>query len=245
MSNKCLNCNQSTEGNYCSNCSQKTTTHRLSIKHFFVHDFVHGILHVDKGFFFTIRELFIRPGHSIREYVQGKRINHFNSFATIILLLTIEYFFTSWVKVDVTNVVSKEGTSGLLKVLEHYSKIVIFLAIPFNAMVSYFLFRKTGQNYTENLVLNMYMLCGWLCISFLFQAAMIFISNVETLKIINQVVIALIFIYVFIFYYQYFSAFGYNKLSLAIRCFVIALVILTIKAQINNGLNEIGLRYFH
>lgn len=92
MTNNCLNCNEELVGKYCSNCSQPASTHRFSLSHVFKHDFVHGIFHFDKGFFFTIKELFTRPGHSIREYVKGKRVKHFNYFATVLLLLTIIYF---------------------------------------------------------------------------------------------------------------------------------------------------------
>lgn len=156
--------------------------------------------------------------------------------------MTLSYFLGKLVTADITAIVN--NSSGLLRVLKEYQKIVIFLGIPFYALASYLLFRKSGQNYTENLVLNIYMMCGWVTLSLLLVIAMIFTRNVEFLGLINDVLIALIFIYVFIFYYQYFSAFGFKKVSLILRVFFISLLILTIRAQINTGLNEIGLRYF-
>lgn len=35
------------------------------------------VFHLDEGFLFTIKELFIRPRHSIIEYVQGKKSKTF------------------------------------------------------------------------------------------------------------------------------------------------------------------------
>lgn len=84
---KCLNCNNQIQNNFCSVCGQKLSTHRYSLQHFFVHDLVHGVFHVDKGFLFTIKELFTRPGHSMREFIEGKRANHFNYFSLVLIIL--------------------------------------------------------------------------------------------------------------------------------------------------------------
>ncbi len=243
MANHCLNCNENVVGNYCSNCGQKTSTHQFSIKHFFVHDFLHGILHLDKGLPYTIKELFTRPGHSIREYVQGKRIKHFNYFATVIFILALDHFVSGWFHIDVAKFMS--SSTGFLKVAKEYSKILSFLGVPFYALVSYLMFKKSKQNFTENLVLNIYMLCGWLFIGFLFKILIIFIHSSEAFHTANLFFVAFIHIYISVFYYQYFSAFKYKKISLIIRSILMALIILFLKQQINNLINEIGLRYFH
>jgi hypothetical protein len=69
---KCLNCNNTIDKNFCNICGQKTSTHRFSIKHILDAGILNGIFMINKGFFFTIKELFTRPGHSIREYINGK-----------------------------------------------------------------------------------------------------------------------------------------------------------------------------
>jgi hypothetical protein len=246
MTNNCLNCNKEISGNFCSNCSQATATHRFSLHHVFQHDFIHGIFHFDKGFFFTIKELFTRPGHSIREYVQGKRVKHFNYFATIILLMTIGYFIKKWSKVDATVLYDdKQTIEGLLKVLKEYSKVTVFLNIPIISIVSYLFFRKSKQNYTENLVLNLYLLCGTLTISLLLTISLVFSDNKDFLVSVNYFAIALTFLYVFIFYYQYFSVFGLKKYQLIIRVIIISVLYLLTKQTINNILNIIGLKYLH
>ena len=243
MTNNCLNCNDEISGKYCSNCSQATSTHRFSLSHVIKHDFIHGIFHFDKGFFYTIKELFSRPGNSIREYVQGKRTKHFNYFSTIILLLTIGYFLKKWTKIEVSSLYDKESLSGVFKVLKEYSKITVFLNIPINALVSFLLFKKSKQNYTENLVLNLYLLCGLLVISFVLPIFMIFTDNKDFLLLVNSFLSALTFLYVIIFYYQYFSAFNYKKSSLIIRVIIIAILYLATKQATNIILNTIGLKY--
>ncbi|WP_410478949.1 DUF3667 domain-containing protein [Pedobacter gandavensis] len=245
MTNTCLNCNEVILEKFCSNCSQATSTHRISLKHVFQHDFIHGIFHFDKGFFYTIKELFTRPGHSIREYVQGKRVKHFNSFATIILLLTIGYFIKKWTKFDASVLYDdKETIKGLLKVLKDYSKITVFLSIPIVSIASYLFFKKSKQNYAENLVLNLYLLCGTLTISLIATIFTNFSDNKDYLVSLNYFAIALTFFYVIIFYYQYFSVFDLKKYQLIIRVVIIAVLYLLTKKLMDDSLNIIGLKYF-
>ncbi|MDV3752058.1 DUF3667 domain-containing protein [Elizabethkingia anophelis] len=244
MTNNCLNCNEELVGKYCNNCSQPASTHRFSLSHVFKHDFVHGIFHFDKGFFFTIKELFTRPGHSIREYVQGKRVKHFNYFATVLLLLTIIYFVKKWAKIESSDLFDT-NVKGLLKVQKDYSKITVFLNIPIIAFISFLLFQRSKQNYTENLVLNMYLLCGLTVISLILPICMIFTDNKESLFIVNYFVTVLVFLYIIIFYYQYFSVFNYKKYDLIIRIILISILYMAIKQLINTILNNVGLKYFY
>lgn len=243
MTNNCLNCNEKITAKFCSNCSQATSTHRFSLSHVIKHDFIHGIFHFDKGFFYTIKELFSRPGHSIREYVQGKRVKHFNYFATIILLLTINYFLKKWTRIDISTLFNKTAVSGLFKVLKDYSKITAFLHIPIIAFVSYLLFKKSKQNYTENLVLNLYLLCGVLTISLIFPISMILSDNKEFLLGVNILLSVLTFLYIAFFYYQYFSVFDLKKYKLIIRSILIAALYLLTKQVINNILNTVGTKF--
>jgi hypothetical protein len=62
MAKLCLNCNRKLEGNFCIHCGQSAEIHRFTVKHVFSHDFAHPIFHFDKGLFFSVKELFFRPG---------------------------------------------------------------------------------------------------------------------------------------------------------------------------------------
>lgn len=242
---QCLNCDQIVSENYCPNCGQETSTHRYSLKHFFVHDFIHGIFHFDNGFFYTIKELFTRPGHTVREFINGKRTKHFNYFATVIILLTINYFLSKLVKIDLTEVFNKQSVSGLTKVIKDYSKITTFIVIPINALFSYLIFRKSKQNYTENLVLNIFLLAGIITFRVFLYLTMIMTNDVEVIRIINLIVVCLIYVYTAIFFYQYFSAYNFSKINLLIRVLLIAALFLITKQGLNNLINEIGIRYMH
>ena len=55
----CLNCTAATISKFCSNCGQKTEIHRITLKHFLFHDILHGVWHMEKGIFFTTKEVVI------------------------------------------------------------------------------------------------------------------------------------------------------------------------------------------
>lgn len=241
----CLNCNSRISANFCSNCGQQTSTHRYSLKHFFAHDFIHGIFHFDSGFFYTLKELFTRPGDSIREFVQGKRVRHFNYFTLVVLLLTIIYFLSKWTKVDLTELLNKESVSGLSKVLRDYSKISNFIIVPINALFSYLIFRKSKQNYTENLILNIFLLAGILVFRFLLYIPMLFSASILLFSFMNITVTLLTFIYIIIFYYQYFKGFSFSKAALIRKVLIIAILIVITKQGVNVLINQVGIHYLH
>lgn len=80
----CKNCGNRFEGIYCSYCRQLAETHRITWREL-AHQLPHALFHADKGVLYTIKELTIRPGHSIRDYLSGKRAYHFNPLLFLIL----------------------------------------------------------------------------------------------------------------------------------------------------------------
>ena len=91
----CKNCLSKIHGNYCAQCGHAAKLKRID-GHFILHEIEH-VLHFEKGLFFTIRELLIRPGKSVREYVSGRRDRLFKPIIFIIvasLIYTLaEHFF--------------------------------------------------------------------------------------------------------------------------------------------------------
>lgn len=245
MPNKCLNCNNETENNFCSFCGQKTSTHKFSLQHFFVHDFLHGVFHFDKGFTYTIKELFTRPGHSIREFIEGKRINHFNYFAFILVIIAIGHYMGSFSQINKHELYGSTY-AGFQKVAKEYYKIVSLAGIPLFALASYLLFRSSKLNYTEHLVLNIYRLSAYLIMTTIFVFISLFYTNVSGLRILNKGLAFSEIIYTSWFFYQYFSVFGYKKWGLILKSILMAIILIAI----NNGLigyivEQIGLMFFH
>lgn len=226
----CLNCNSQVTGKFCPNCGQKSSTHRYSLTHFFTHGLIHGLFHVDSGILYTIKELFTRPGHSIREYIQGKRIRHFNYLTLLVVLATIGYFLSEITTVTLTGLFSLDTDSAVyLNSLESFSteypKTFILLTIPLYALTSYLWFRKAKQNFTEHLVINAYKASAELIIVAIFWVITLFYTNKSGLYAAYTAMGLLVIVYSTWYYYQYFATFGYGKISLVLRSFLASITI--------------------
>ena len=98
----CKNCNYNFKGKYCNNCGQTADTHRLDF-HYLWHQFKHGLLHFDDGILYSGIELFTRPGHSIREFVNGKRVGYFSFVTLLLLILGISHFLSEYAQVKISD----------------------------------------------------------------------------------------------------------------------------------------------
>ncbi len=162
----CRNCKFEYEGNFCSHCGQPASTHELNF-HYLWHDIQHGVLHFDKGLPFTLRQLFSRPGHAIRDFIEGKRTRYFKPISLVLILAGIYGFLSHYFHIDVLEGIIVIGGSGpelehaneLLKeanewIAGHYA-VVALLQIPVYALSTRIAFK--GYNYVEHLVLNSYL----------------------------------------------------------------------------------------
>ena len=169
MTTICKNCHDHFEGNYCSHCGQSSNTHKINI-HFVWHDIQHGLLHFDKGILFTIKELFARPGFTIREFIEGKRVNHYKPLSLVLVLAGVLAILSHHFKVDMDFLVKVTSTTtggaaptsktGFLEVkdwLDNNFTLVTLLFLPLNGVASFLAFKKYGYNYTEHLVFNAFL----------------------------------------------------------------------------------------
>ena len=88
----CLNCGHLVPERYCGRCAQDVRhTHRITMRHL-LHHLPHSVWHVDKGVLFTLKNIVLHPGATIRAYLAGKRVNHFHPLS-LLLLVTGTYAF--------------------------------------------------------------------------------------------------------------------------------------------------------
>ena len=163
----CKNCSNTYEGNFCNFCGQSSDVHKIN-SHYVIHEIQHSIFHVDGGILYTIKQLFKRPGNSIREFIEGKRVKHFKPITFVIILSIIHSFlehygnqkpFIEDFLTGVGEAFKNYGSNKYFKVLEwliqHYSYTALLL-IPIFSLASYISFKKSKFNYFEHLVLNAY-----------------------------------------------------------------------------------------
>ncbi len=78
-------------GKFCPDCRRKAATHEFDFN-FVMLEVPHSAFHLSKGILFASKELFTRPRKTIKEYFDGKRINHFPPL-TYLLIITSVYVF--------------------------------------------------------------------------------------------------------------------------------------------------------
>ncbi len=93
MKQTCVNCISDFNGNFCSNCGHSGRVKRID-KHYVEHELLH-LFHIERGFLYTAHQLFVRPGHTIKEYLAGQRFQHmkpipFLIFASLIYTILIK-----------------------------------------------------------------------------------------------------------------------------------------------------------
>jgi len=155
MTTTCKNCNQTFTGNYCNNCGQPAKTHKLDF-HFLWHDIQHGLLHIDRGIFYSAKELFTRPGHSIREFIEGKRINHFKPISLIVILATIYgvLYHNSHIHLMTSPNNSELNLNEFNEWAATHFAWITLATVPLYTIGTYICFRKQNYNLIEYLILN-------------------------------------------------------------------------------------------
>ncbi|WP_370521823.1 DUF3667 domain-containing protein [Dysgonomonas sp. HDW5A] len=159
----CKNCNNQSNTKYCPSCGQFMKAQRIDF-HYLIHEIQHSIFHVDKGILYTIKELILRPSQMLKGYLSGKRAKHFKPFAFVTILATIYGFLSHYLHIypNVDIISSSSQTQSAIQITfdwlyKHYA-LITYLLIPFNALFSFILFRKSNYNYFEHLVINSYMI---------------------------------------------------------------------------------------
>lgn len=99
---ECATCGTHYEGNYCPRCGQSAKIGRYSFKKAF-------LLFLDvwglgnRGMFRTIRDLILRPGYMIRDYLQGMQMAYFPPFKMFFLLVALSLIVETGLNVKMEN----------------------------------------------------------------------------------------------------------------------------------------------
>ena len=144
------------EFRFCPNCGETAHPHRLNMQHV-LHGFVHGLLHADKGIFLLVKDLAKQPGRAALDYVQGIRKKYFNPVSFLLITGGLTFFLRH--KLAFTAAWgSQRLTHYTAEFIHQYTTPIIVLTIPLLSLYSWLLFRSSGKNYAENMVMNMYMM---------------------------------------------------------------------------------------
>lgn len=119
----CLNCFHDFKGNYCPYCSQSADTKRISWKSIFG-SFLELWDFTTRSVPSTLWQLTYRPGHLIRDYLQGRRLT---SFAPIKMLLVVAFFISL---IDYYFIKEEEKGESKTEVTEEKAGVSVESSLP-------------------------------------------------------------------------------------------------------------------
>ncbi|GAA4269826.1 DUF3667 domain-containing protein [Hyunsoonleella aestuarii] len=166
---QCKNCNSSLldESDYCYSCGGKVIRNRLTLKNLFEH-FSETFLNYDNKFLQTFITLFKNPENVIGSYINGTRKKYVNVLSYFALALTItglEWFILRKYfpdAIDLSNLDlgnNKNISNTVFQTIQENMSIIMMLFVPVYALISRLVFFNRKEfNYTEHLVIFMYIL---------------------------------------------------------------------------------------
>ncbi|MBD2702920.1 DUF3667 domain-containing protein [Spirosoma sp. BT702] len=225
---KCPNCSTKLESQFlhCPTCGQTTDLPRFQIRHI-LDEFSQAIFSVDRGVLFLIKNLITQPGTTAREYIlEKKRKKYFNPFSFLLLVLglnlsvnvlvkpyTIRFSGTKNPSQHVTPNISKdmlpyvERRREATLFIEENINIVGLAAIPIFAFIFWLCFRRSGINYAEHLVAQVFFSSFFSLVSILLTLILGLVLK-QYLSFLNRSLLLFQLVYLTISYYQFLD---YNR----------------------------------
>ncbi|CAH8282305.1 uncharacterized protein DUF3667 [Mariniflexile fucanivorans] len=189
----CKNCNSEVSQNYCSNCGQPATLKRID-GHYIVGE-IGQILNFEKGIFYTIKELLIRPGENVRHFILENRNRLVKPIIFIIvtsliysLVNTFFHIEDGYIKYDEVN---KSSVGLIFKWAQNnYGYANIFMGV-FIALCTKLFFRKYNYNFYEILILLCFVM-GMGMLIFAFFALLQGVTKLDLMGIAGLIGVAYI-----------------------------------------------------
>lgn len=151
----CSKCGSEFADNYCGHCGQAAKLKRIDSK-YVLHEMIH-VLHLEKGIFFTIKELLVRPGASVRNFISEDRSRLVKPVIFIIVTSVIYTICSHWVHHEENYTPAEKNIMADLKIVfdwiqHHYGYANIIMGILITPWLKLF-FGKYGYNFFEILIL--------------------------------------------------------------------------------------------
>jgi hypothetical protein len=229
----CKNCSNQFEGKFCNSCGQSADTARLDFKFLLKNLHKNFIKIFHKGIFYTSRQLFTRPGHSMREYIEGKRVNHFEPIGLLIAFAAFYAVLYHTFEIDMFSGISDSAVQGKLDlrsagnwITDHFS-LVTLLFVPVYSIGSFLSFRTQGYNFYEHIYLNTFLASQRLLIRIATFPLLVILDGTENIFLFRDLLILADIILMVWSYTQFFNKVKRIKaVFLSILCYVIFFVIL-------------------
>lgn len=231
MENNCLNCGQEITGNYCSNCGQKK--YRRIDRKYIIEEAQYSLLHTNKGFLYSVKNILKNPGKTAREFIDGNRVNHYKPILLAFVLSGISAFISLKV-IGIYKAMESMKVNGksinspqmheVMSYVTTYNSFIALLMIPLFALLTKTLFYKWGNNYYEHIVMNAFFQSYYTIIYILILYPIMFFVKDNTEWILNMMGIAVVILPFLLIWF--FKGFYQNKKVSSIAWRVVAMFVI-------------------
>ncbi|MFC5625670.1 DUF3667 domain-containing protein [Algoriphagus winogradskyi] len=180
----CKKCETKLSGSYCFYCGAPVELKRIDRKYVF--NEIGSVLNFDKGILYTVKELLLRPGKTVQEFILEDRNRIVKPIVFIIVCSLIYTLFQQLLNFEdgyVNYSQADDSTNSQIFewVSNNYGYANIVMALFIALWIKIF-FRKYGYNYFEILIL----LCFTMGMGMLFFAFFGIIDGLSGLRIIDK-----------------------------------------------------------
>ncbi|MFT6166931.1 MAG: hypothetical protein ACJASF_001625 [Vicingaceae bacterium] len=252
----CQNCDFSYKGFFSPNCGQRFVQGRFTIGESIGWIF-DNIFNLEKGFFFTIKELTVNTSEMLTKYFKRATVAYMHPFrfaflmATISALVTIlsgafdssfiMEFIVGWNNYEPANEPSSAEIETGIEVLEtvkKYFAFILLVNIPFYAFASFLIYFRRKLNFTEHLILN----CYALGFSLLVGLPLFFLTlanyGLEYYSLSNTIVTILSYAFI---YHKFFKENYFSSLFKVVLQYLVVIIIIAALAVIGAMFNRLFL----
>jgi len=154
-SHTCKACGHEGAGKYCSQCGQPYELKKISLKSFFL-EIIQSFTNVEKGFWYTFKQLVLRPGHMQWEYIHKNRTSYQKPFSFMLICATAAALVRFWI-FDVTSSVDVDSSMSEAFFFREYWTFTHLALMPLYILITYLVFKTSGYNYAEIGVMVIYL----------------------------------------------------------------------------------------
>lgn len=172
---ECRNCTAQFEGNYCPQCGQRPNEGRIVLKES-LREAVEHYFDLDAPLLRTVRDLILRPGTMIRDYIRGRRKRYSHPIRYFLMITAIYLILKSLTGFDPVETFgqaignqngydpSRTDSRASTFFSEHINSF-LFIFVFLLGSFSRLFFRRSGFNISEHLTLSLYAISEYLFIA--------------------------------------------------------------------------------
>lgn len=157
----CINCDNEHNSSFCPNCGEYSKVAKITFASIFQNG-LSTITNMDKGFFFNVKNLLLKPNELVHDYIRGKRKNIFNPISFLIISVTIYIISDSLIDVSADKSKSRVDSEvykisfAAGKFIHVYFKYFWILSILWLGFATKIIYRR--YNYAEHLAISSFVI---------------------------------------------------------------------------------------